>query len=222
MPSPKRKQEARRPFVFVLAGVNGAGKSSVGGALLSEHGLTWFNPDSYARELVSQAGLSQHEANGRAWNFGRERLENAMERKANYAFETTLGGETITALLAKASATHDVVMIFCGLASPELHMERVRLRVAHGGHDIPEAKIRERWIASRANLVRLLPLLARLQVFDNSASAHADGSIPDPVLVLEMHNGKLVHPTQFQAKELEAVPAWARPVFEAALARLER
>ena len=38
-----------RPFILVLAGVNGAGKSSVAGALLEEHGLTWFNPDSYAR-----------------------------------------------------------------------------------------------------------------------------------------------------------------------------
>ena len=40
---------AARPCILVLAGVNGAGKSSVGGALLAEHGLAWFNPDSYAR-----------------------------------------------------------------------------------------------------------------------------------------------------------------------------
>ena len=34
---------ARRPFIFVLAGVNGAGKSSVGGAMLAEHGLDWLS-----------------------------------------------------------------------------------------------------------------------------------------------------------------------------------
>ncbi|HEY0200610.1 MAG TPA: AAA family ATPase, partial [Burkholderiaceae bacterium] len=157
-----------RPFIFVLAGVNGAGKSSVGGAMLAAHGLAWFNPDTYARELMAQLGLNLAEANARAWEFGRSRLEAAIAEGTNYAFETTLGGRTIAGMLAKAVGSHQVVMLFCGLCSAEQHLDRVRLRVAHGGHDIPEKKIRERWVASRANLVRMLPLLARLQVFDNS------------------------------------------------------
>ena len=61
------KARPARPFIFVLAGVNGAGKSSVGGALLAEHGLTWFNPDAFARGLIAELGLAQIEANGRAW-----------------------------------------------------------------------------------------------------------------------------------------------------------
>jgi predicted ABC-type ATPase len=40
-----------RPVLYVLAGVNGAGKSSVGGHLLERDGLTWFNPDTFAREF---------------------------------------------------------------------------------------------------------------------------------------------------------------------------
>ena len=67
--------------------------------------------------------------------------------------------------------THDVVVLFCGLASLELHLLRVAQRVEAGGHAIAEQKIRERWVASRANLIKLLPHLARLQVFDNSAQA---------------------------------------------------
>ena len=207
---------AARPFILVLAGVNGAGKSSVGGALLAEHGLTWFNPDTFARELVGQLGLPTQEANARAWNFGRERLEAAIAQRTNYAFETTLGAQTIPALLAEAAATHDVVMIFCGLSSPEQHMARVRARVAHGGHDIPEAKIRERWVASRANLIKLLPKLARLQVFDNSAEAPPGGEIADPVRVLELSAGALVFPQPGDATALKATPAWARPIVQAA------
>lgn len=206
-----------RPFIFVLAGVNGAGKSSVGGALLAEHGLSWFNPDSYARALVAQLGLDAEEANGRAWQYGREQLEQAIAQHTSFAFETTLGARTIPGLLAQAAATHDVVMIFCGLASPELHLARVRFRVAHGGHDIPEAKIRERWTASRANLIRLLPVLARLQVFDNSAPADADGQIPDPLLVLEMQAGRTLYPRPDDARVLAATPEWARAVVQAAL-----
>jgi len=208
---------AARPFIFVLAGVNGAGKSSVGGALLAEHGLSWFNPDSYARALVAQLGLDVEEANGRAWQYGREQLEQAIAQRTSFAFETTLGARTIPSLLTQAAATHDVVMIFCGLASPELHLARVRFRVTHGGHDIPESKIRERWIASRANLIRLLPVLARLQVFDNSAPADADGDIPDPLLVLEMQGGRTLYPLPDDARVLAATPEWARAVVQAAL-----
>jgi predicted ABC-type ATPase len=206
-----------RPFIFVLAGVNGAGKSSVGGALLADHGLTWFNPDTYARQLMAQLGLDLAEANSRAWEYGRLRLETAIAQGTNYAFETTLGGRTIPDMLLEATHTHDVVMLFCGLSSPEQHIERVRSRVVSGGHDIPESKIRERWVGSRANLIKLMPRLAHLQVFDNSAEALPGEDIPDPVLVLEMVGGRLVFPEPQNAAALTATPEWARPIVQAAI-----
>ncbi|MDM0014474.1 hypothetical protein QTH87_18680 [Variovorax sp. J22P168] len=211
------RDSAARPFLFVLAGVNGAGKSSVGGALLAEYGLTWFNPDSYARELVQQLGMAPEDANGRAWEYGRAQLAAAIANRSNHAFETTLGASTIPEMLARASTSHDVVMIYCGLATARLHLRRVRARVASGGHDIPEAKIRERWTSSRLNLIRLLPLLARLQVFDNSAEADPGEDIPDPVLVLEMAGGKLMFPAADDAAALDATPDWAKPVVQAAI-----
>ena len=208
---------AQRPFIFVLAGVNGAGKSSVGGALLAEHGLHWFNPDSYARELVKELGLEVTQANGQAWEVGRQQLEAAIAHGTNYAFETTLGATTIPELLAQASRSHDVVVLFCGLASLQLHLRRVAERVKAGGHAIPEQKIRERWVASRANLVKLLPFLARLQVFDNSAQAAPGHDIPDPVLVLEMTHGHMTYPAPDDAQAMRATPEWARPIVQAAI-----
>jgi predicted ABC-type ATPase len=211
------KDVKRRPFIFVLAGVNGAGKSSVGGALLAEHGLTWFNPDSYARELVTQLGLGVTQANGRAWELGRRQLESAMVDGTNYAFETTLGATTIPEMLAKASRSHDVVMLFCGLSSLQLHLQRVAQRIKAGGHAIPEQKIRERWISSRTNLVKLMPFLARLQVFDNSAEAAPGQDIPDPVLVLDMTQGHITFPSPNDVQAMRATPEWARPIMQAAL-----
>jgi predicted ABC-type ATPase len=206
-----------RPFIFVLAGINGAGKSSVGGALLVEHGLTWFNPDTYARELMAQLNVNLAEANARAWEHGRQQLEAAIENGTNYAFETTLGAKTIPEMLVKATQTHDVAMLFCGLSSPEQHIARVRSRVASGGHDIPEAKIRERWIGSRVNVIKLLPRLAHLQVFDNSTDAAPGEDIPDPILVLEMAGGRMVFPEHDDAISFGATPEWARPIVQAAI-----
>jgi predicted ABC-type ATPase len=211
------KGTATRPFILVLAGVNGAGKSSVGGTMLADHGLTWFNPDSFARELMEQLSLDLAEANARAWEYGRLQLETAIANATNYAFETTLGAKTIPDLLAKATDTHDVVMLFCGLSSLEQHIKRVRSRVASGGHDIPENKIRERWVGSRANLIRLLPRLPHLQVFDNSAEAAPGEDIPDPVLVLEMVSGRMISPEPRNAAALNATPEWARPIVQAAI-----
>lgn len=206
-----------RPFIFVLAGVNGAGKSSVGGALLRHHGLDWFNPDTYARELVRELRMDIREANVRAWDWGKRSLEAAIARRCNHAFETTLGGRTISSLLATASETHAIVMLYCGLASPELHIARVALRVAHGGHHIAEEKIRERWSTSRLNLIKLLPRLSRLQVFDNSTDVEPGQEIGDPALVLDLKDGDVLIPDASDAAAMTAVPPWARPIVEAAL-----
>jgi predicted ABC-type ATPase len=204
-----------RPVLFVLAGVNGAGKSSVGGHLLQRAGLAWFNPDSFARELMAATGCDQVQANAAAWQEGMRRLDEALASGADFAFETTLGGRTVPAKIGSASTTHDVLMWFCGLSSPELHIARVQARVAAGGHDIPEAKIRERYPAALRNLIALMPHLAHLQVYDNSAQAAPGEPIPDPLLVAEMKSGTLVWPTDVES--LARTPGWARPLLEAAL-----
>lgn len=204
-----------RPRLFVLAGVNGAGKSSVGGEPLRRAGKAWFNPDDYARDLLAASGCSPMEANAAAWQEGMRRLESAIADKRTHALETTLGGNSIPARLREAAATHDVLMWFCGLDTPEHHIARVQQRVARGGHDIPEAKVRERYVASVANLITLLPQIARLQVYDNSIDAVPGQSIPNPRLLLQMEHGRISWP--FRVEDLLHMPDWAKPIMEAAL-----
>ena len=153
-----------RPFILVLAGVNGAGKSSVGGTALRSKGLDWFNPDTFTRELQRDQGLTLAEANAAAWEEGRRRLQQAIDTGSPHAFETTLGGRTITDMLARATQTHDVIVWYCGLASLDLHLQRVRERVQSGGHDIDQDKIADRYIASPLNLLRLMPRLSGLRI----------------------------------------------------------
>jgi predicted ABC-type ATPase len=106
---------------------------------------------------------------------------------------------------------------FCGLSSPELHVARVKARVAAGGHPIPEEKIRERYPLAQLNLIKLMPHVAYIKVYDNSAEAAADGAVPDPLLVLEMENGKVTSPAADDLKALRRAPEWARAILEAAL-----
>ena len=205
----------KTPTIAVLAGVNGAGKSSVAGGFLEKEGDTFFNPDTVAQQICKlHTDIPLTLANAHAWQIGKSLLEQAISSGRDYRFETTLGGRTIAQLLERAAGSgHRVHIWFCGLASPELHLRRVRSRVAHGGHDIPEEKIRERWTGSRQNLIRLLPLIDHLRVYDNSTEADpAEGQRPRPILLLEMQRAKITAPA-----DLSGAPDWAKPIIAAAI-----
>jgi len=199
----------------MLAGVNGAGKSSVLGVHVLEKEFDWFNPDQFARELLVSTGMELACANGEAWSEGLRRLRKAIEQGREYAFETTLGGNTIREELLRAATSHDLHMLYCGLSDVDTHLRRIALRVAHGGHPIPEAKVRERFTASPRNLITLMPHLTSLNVYDNSAEASPDGIAPDPKLLLMLSGGQLVYPKT--PKQLAQTPNWAKPIVAAAL-----
>ena len=211
-----------RPVLFVLAGVNGAGKSSIGGHLLERAGFTWFNPDRFAFELRATTNCDQDTANSLAWHEGIRRFDDALARNRNYVFETTLGGRTVAAKIRHAARSHDVVVWFCGLSSPELHIARVKARVAAGGHDIPDALIRERYPRAIVNLIGLMPHVAHLQVYDNSREAGNDGKVPDPVLLLQIERKRIVYPARHDAAILRRTPDWAKPLLESAYATAQR
>ena len=130
---------SRRRRIHVLAGVNGVGKSSIGGAAVRQHGGEYFNPEEVARTLREKApALTQADANSAAWRQSASLLSRAIDERLEFTFETTLGGNTITSLLVQAAEQGIEVHIwYVGLGSQELHIARVQARVSRGGHDIP-------------------------------------------------------------------------------------
>lgn len=201
--------------IFVLAGVNGAGKSSVGGASLRAFDVEYFDPDEVAKRLrETNKSASVDNANALAWETGKLRLESAIETRTSFTFESTLGGNTISRLLREAAeAGLEVIVWFVGLSTPEQHIARVRARVASGGHDIPEEMIRQRWDSSRRNLIALMPFLTELRVFDNSRERAE--TFPLPTELLHWRMGAIVSP---DADALAMTPEWAKPIVARALA----
>ncbi|MEK6408245.1 MAG: zeta toxin family protein [Acidobacteriota bacterium] len=205
----------RQPRIYVLAGVNGAGKSSIVGAAFRQFGSSHYNPDEAARTLMAaNLNLTQAGANSAAWLEGVRLLKRAIDERLDYAFETTLGANTIPRLLAQAASQGiEIYVWYWGLSSPELHIERVQARVRRGGHDISEEHIRRRYEHSRLNLIDLLPSLTALRVYDNSVDADpVAGLTPMPVLVLHMEKRKIINP-----RNLRKTPDWAKPIVAAAL-----
>ncbi len=198
-----------------MAGTNGAGKSSILGEAFLAAKVHYFNPDNAAQRILAvNPGSSQAEANSAAWHEGRRLLERAIAERLDFAFETTLGGNTIPSLLAAAiSEGIEVRIAYVGLNSAELHITRVRSRVEHGGHDIPEAAIRERYTQSRIHLIQLLPNLTELLLYDNSKEADPkNGKTPEPQLILHVIQGKVS-----KSCGMLQVPEWAKPIVAAAM-----
>ena len=205
----------KSPRIYVLAGVNGAGKSSIGGAAFRQYGGEYYNPDEFAGKLMAaDPTLTQADANSAAWHQGVRLLKQAIEKRLDFAFETTLGANTIPRLLSEASSQgFDIYVWYVGLSSPELHIERVLARVRRGGHNIAAELIHRRYEHSRLNLIDLLPRIMALRIYDNSADGDpAAGKIPKPKLVLHMENGKILNP-----RDLKNTPNWAKPIVAAAL-----
>lgn len=206
-----------RPRIYVLAGANGAGKSALIGRALTNAGGEWFNPDTYARELIRREPGDWASANLRAGVEGIRLFRLALAHGHDYAFETTLGGRTMVRKLVTAARSHDLIVWFCGLSSVDLHLERVRTRVGQGGHDVAEEQVRRRYAAAPRNLIALLPHVAHLQVYDNSTTVPVGAPIPDPQLVLDMTASALLYPRASHLDQLRRTPTWAIPIVEAAL-----
>jgi len=204
-----------RPTIWVVAGPNGGGKSSIGGEIIRQSGADYFNPDEFTRELMAQnPGLSLQRANELAWETGKRGLEEAISTRTTFAFETTLGGKTISGLLHRAADAGLLLRIwYIALDNPDSHIARVKARVARGGHAISEQRIRERYDSSRANLARLVPKVFELKVFDNSYEADVEGmEFPKVKVVLDFVDGQIKN-----KGSLRATPDWAKPIVAAAL-----
>jgi len=198
--------------ITVIAGVNGAGKSSIVGSAITARGGRYYNPDEIARKLRENEGLGDVEANEKAWHLGRDLLEQAIASKMDYTFETTLGGNTITSMLLAAGRSGVSIRVFyCGLSSPELHMARVAARVARGGHPIPDDMIRQRWSSSVFNMMQLIPFCEAVAVWDNSQTCSSGK--PQPVKVFSFENGVFDR----DGIPSPGAPDWAKPLVSAAL-----
>ena len=61
-----------KPLLYVLAGVNGAGKSSIGEAEFRSQGSPVFNPDTIAQQIRDlHPDISLTLANAHAWQIGK-------------------------------------------------------------------------------------------------------------------------------------------------------
>lgn len=156
-----------QPTLCMVGGCNGAGKTTLARELLPMLGIRRFlNVDEIAR------GLSPLDASLSAFRAGRilhEESRHLMRTQSSFAIESTLSGNTHIALLQQAKERGYRIMIhYLVIRSAMQAVERVALRVALGGHHVPDADVHRRFERSRRQaLTRYLPLADEWTVWDN-------------------------------------------------------
>ncbi len=154
--------------VLIVAGPNGAGKTTFARQVLAfDRELAFVNPDEIAARL--------NPASAMPWDLHAARhllglLDRLAVLRQSFLLETTLAGRAyVRRIHAWRAAGYRVGMVFLGLASPDLAVERVRVRVRQGGHGVPEADIRRRFFAGLSNFRTLYaPIVDRWQFLDCS------------------------------------------------------
>jgi predicted ABC-type ATPase len=160
------------PTVYIIAGCNGAGKTTAAYSLLPDVFTTveFINADEIAR------GLSPLNPEGAAFAAGRimlQRIEEMIERRESFAFETTLSGHTYLNLIYRAKEKgFSVVLLFVSLSTIELAKNRVETRVRKGGHNIAPDVIERRFIKGLRNFSEYSAAVDDWYLYDNSGSEY--------------------------------------------------
>jgi predicted ABC-type ATPase len=189
------------PNLFIIAGPNGAGKTTYARRFLPEE----LRVAEFVNADLIAAGLSPFAPDRAAFEAGRlmlRRLRELAARGEDFSFETTLSGRAYAPLLREMRAAgYRIRLDFLWIPSLDVTRNRVRQRVAKGGHDIPDEVQLRRFHLGIRNLAQLYrPLVQRWRLLENT------GDVPH--LVAEEQNGRL---------EVSDVPLLARIEREASI-----
>lgn len=133
------------PRMFIISGCNGSGKTTASYSLLPEmlECSEFVNSDEFAKGF---SPFSPEKAAILASRYMIAKIRYLLARQKDFGVETTLATRTLLKTVRIAqSAGYSVTVLYFWLNSPELAIERVKARVAAGGHNIPEETIRRRY-----------------------------------------------------------------------------
>lgn len=162
--------ERKKLNLYIIAGCNGAGKTTASFTVLPEmlDCQEFVNADEIAK------GLSPFNPEGVAIQAGRlmiDRIIHLLKEGETFAFETTLATRSYVKLIQRAQKRgYFVTLLFFSLSTPEQAVARVAKRVSEGGHNIPTDVIYRRYDAGLQNLFQLyIPVCDYWALYDNSS-----------------------------------------------------
>lgn len=155
--------------LYIIAGCNGAGKTTASFTILPDI----LNCKEFVNADIIAKGLSPFRPEKVAFESGRimlKRINDLIIIGENFAFETTLATKSYKGKIIEAQKrNYKVTLLFFWLQNVDLAIERVKTRVAEGGHNIEVDVIKRRYKAGIRNLFEIyIPIVDEVYIFDNS------------------------------------------------------
>lgn len=164
------RRKERRPRCLLIAGPNGAGKTTFAREYLPNDArvLNFVNADLIASGL---SPLRPELAAVSAARLMLEEIDRLLERRVDFAWESTLSGlGHVKRIETMKRLGYHVEIIYLRLATPGLALRRIAARVRQGGHNVPRTDVLRRFARSWQNFEsRYRPLADAWAVYDNSS-----------------------------------------------------
>lgn len=159
--------------LYIIAGCNGAGKTTASYTILPEI----LDCDEFVNADEIAKGLSPFNPESEAIAAGRlmlSKINRLIQRGNDFAFETTLATRSYKNFIIKARQKgYKVTLLFFWLRNQELAVKRVETRVREGGHNIPEHVIRRRYVNGLENFYQIFePIVDEWMFIDNSGEPY--------------------------------------------------
>jgi len=188
----------KRKQLWILAGGNGAGKSTFYRTQLAALGLPFINADILAKELYPQ---SPEEHSYDAAILAAEMRFQLLHEGRSFCFETVFSHPSKIDFVAQAKVLgYEIILVFIHLDTVSLNQARVAQRISEGGHNVPDEKVASRIPKLLQNIKNTLPLCDQVSILNNSR-------IDNPFeQVAVFRNGQL--------REKIPLPDWAKDLLE--------
>ena len=188
-----------RKQLWILAGGNGAGKSTFYRTQLAPLGMPFINADILAKELYPQSP-EQHSYD--AAKLATEMRFRLLHEGRSFCFETVFSHPSKIDFVAQAKVLgYEIVLVFIHLDTVSLNQARVAQRISEGGHNVPDEKVTSRIPRLLQNIKKTLPLCDQVYILDNS---RLDSPFQQVAVI---HQGK-------KTQQKMPLPDWAKDLLE--------
>ena len=153
--------------LWVLAGGDGAGKTTFYETYLKPLGIKFVNADLIAREINPD---NPEDISYKAAILAEKMRDDLLEQGAPFCFETVFSHESKIDFLGKASGKeYKIVLVYIHLIDSSLNEARVHQRRTEGGHGVPSEKIHSRIPRTMKHIGTALTIVDEAWILDNSS-----------------------------------------------------
>lgn len=194
------------PRMYIISGCNGSGKTTTSYSLLPEllECRNFVNSDEFAKSL---SPFNPAAASVRASRYMLMKVSYLLERNETFSIETTLATRALVGLVTRAQkAGYTVTILYLWLRSPQMAIDRVRRRVASGGHNIADEVVKRRYYMGLDYLFNYyIPVCDQWILADNTTSPFkviAQGTKGEEPIIRDSLSYEIVRTITQSAKKL--------------------